>query len=437
MEYTKTVKLVVDKLARALLAAVLIFAAPSCAIVTDKVVGVSAIEATELEELLAEDSEVLVIDIRDRESYRQGHIKGARSLLVDELHGFFANTHIPRNHEIVAVCYNGNQTREAVAIAQAAGFERTVHLRDGMTAWREQGLEVERGGGESVASSLLEPTVITPTLHEQSFLTLSACVIKPAYMLISLLIIIALWRKRERDLALLRWSMVAFLIGESLCAANYLVTGGESDSLELAHGFGMVVMGALLPWGFFALLDRRVLRLTPEDARCAVQRFCGRCWKRDAGSCGVHRLFQLLAPLLALVSLIPWSGPLRPRYLSMSVFGHEILYVRSLTQLLIEQRLYPTVAAIAFLVTAVMLSGGKRSLHRTELPFFIGMGFLSFALLRFFLSHSFPAMQGWTDVWEEATELFTICSLAVVLWLFRHQLSLVRRPRREATEGPT
>lgn len=434
MARTKAARQVVKKLSRALVGVALICAAPSCAIGTDKVVGVRAIEADELEERLEANPDLLLIDIRDRASYRQGHIPGARSILVDDLHGFFANTHISRNHDVVAVCYNGNQTREAVAIAQASGFERTVHLRGGMTVWREGRRDIESGHGQSVDSSLFATTVVTPSLLEQSFLTLSACVIKPAYMIISLLIIIALWRKRERDLALLRWSMVAFLIGEGLCAANYLVTGGESDSLELAHGFGMVVMGVLLPWGFFSLVDRRVLRLTPEDARCAVQRFCGRCWKRDAQSCGVHRLFQLLAPLLALVSLIPFSGPLRPRYLSMSVFDHEILYVRSLTQLLIEQRLYPAVAAIAFLVTAVMLSGGKRSLHRSELPFFIGMGFLSFALLRFFLSHSFPAMQGWTDVWEETTELFTICSLAVVLWIFRYQLSLVRPPHRPRAE---
>ena len=55
----------------------------------------------------------------------------------------------------------------------------------------------------------------------------------------------------------------------------------------------------------------------------------------------------------------------------------------------------------------------------------MGLGLLSFSLLRFFLQHAFGQAVVWANAWEELTELATVLTLIAILWIFRGQLGLV------------
>jgi hypothetical protein len=203
---------------------------------------------------------------------------------------------------------------------------------------------------------------------------------KPVYLLLSFLLVRLLWRARATPLRLLRHGLLWFFVGETLCAVNfYLHRPGLLFPIELLHGLGMVAMSALVPWGLWRLLDDRVLRYDDPEAGCAVQRLCGRCWKREPVRCGLHDLMYPLVVALAVVALMPLTAPLRP-----TMFTTEILV------------------------------------------FYAALGFTLYPLLRHLLANAYRDALYWSDFWEEATELVTIASLAALLVLFRRPLGLAR-----------
>lgn len=264
---------------------------------------------------------------------------------------------------------------------------------------------------------------MTPLLAQVA-VTVTATVVKPLYMLLSVLLVLFLRGAPGTDLRLLRLGLLAFFVGESFCAANYLGTGGNSALLELGHGLGMVGMGALLSWGLFDLVDTRVIRLSDPAVPCAAVRLCGRCWKRDAKTCPAHRVLLLAAPLLAVVSCLPLCAPLAPRAEVLDILGTPVLFAWPVDQQILEIRVLPAVAVAAFLVSGLLLLQGRRGLARARAPFFLGVGCLTYALLRLGLCSVFASVPPWADAWEEITELLAMGGLAWVLILLRAPLGL-------------
>ena len=102
--------------------------------------------------------------------------------------------------------------------------------------------------------------MITPTVLEQSFLTLSGCVIKPSYMILSLIIMVAAITGIAYTVASLGsnaeippgiFGFVAFLLGLMLVAhwvVRKFATGADATLLPLAallHGIGFVMITRL------------------------------------------------------------------------------------------------------------------------------------------------------------------------------------------------
>jgi len=101
--------------------------------------------------------EVTVLDVRPRAEYRAGHIPGAVSVPLEELHSAIAA--LPRDLKIVAYC-RGTLCAfapEAVRALRRAGF-RAARLEEGFPAWRRAGLPVDTGD----ASTIEAPTPGAP-----------------------------------------------------------------------------------------------------------------------------------------------------------------------------------------------------------------------------------------------------------------------------------
>ena len=66
----------------------------------------------------------------------------------------------------------------------------------------------------------LPATILSIPWSEQLLVIISGLVIKPAYMVLSFVLILFLRRNPARDLVLIKWSLITFLAGEGFCAAN-------------------------------------------------------------------------------------------------------------------------------------------------------------------------------------------------------------------------
>lgn len=93
----------------------------------------------------AEDSGLVVLDVRPRDEYEQGHIPGSISVPLDELADRLRT--FGRDAEIVAYCRGPYcvMAPQAVELLRRHGF-RARRLEDGMPEWRLAGLPVAIGG---------------------------------------------------------------------------------------------------------------------------------------------------------------------------------------------------------------------------------------------------------------------------------------------------
>ncbi len=137
-----------------------------------------------------------------------------------------------------------------------------------------------------------------------------------------------------------------------------------------------------------------------------------------------------LLPVLAVLCLVPLTAPPRPQVLDYSVFGSMVRDEITPFIEIMQIRVYPLFGLWLFAVAFIDLRAGKAGLERAKAPFFVGVGFLTFALMRFLLQQAFGQAVFWANAWEEVTELATILSLIFVLWTFRTQLGFARGGRR-------
>lgn len=104
-----------------------------------------ALTAEELEDRL-DMEEVVVLDVREEEEYRAGHIPGARSLPVDRLEARLDD--LPEDKEIVAYCRGPYcvYSDDAVRHLREQGYEAR-RLEEGFSDWAAGGRPVNEGIG--------------------------------------------------------------------------------------------------------------------------------------------------------------------------------------------------------------------------------------------------------------------------------------------------
>lgn len=88
---------------------------------------------------------LLVLDVRERDAYEQGHIPGARLLPRGQLE-LRVNQELPDpTVRIVACCEFGRVSTLATATLREMGYLRAAALDGGMQAWREAGYPLKAG----------------------------------------------------------------------------------------------------------------------------------------------------------------------------------------------------------------------------------------------------------------------------------------------------
>jgi glyoxylase-like metal-dependent hydrolase (beta-lactamase superfamily II) len=91
------------------------------------------------------EPDMVLLDVRERDAYLQGHIPGARLLPRGQLE-LRINDELPDpTRRVLTCCEFGRISTLAAATLRMMGYERTVALDGGMQAWRAAGYPIEVG----------------------------------------------------------------------------------------------------------------------------------------------------------------------------------------------------------------------------------------------------------------------------------------------------
>ncbi len=100
------------------------------------------LDAVQASARLGQSPRPYMLDVRQPDEYRQGHISGAELIPLGELTQKMRR--IPKDREIICVCHSGNRSSVAARQLAAAGY-KVSNMRGGMIGWERAGLPVKKG----------------------------------------------------------------------------------------------------------------------------------------------------------------------------------------------------------------------------------------------------------------------------------------------------
>ena len=99
---------------------------------------IESVEAQALWDELHDLDAPLVVDVRERREFNQGHIPQAQLIPLLKLFGDISQ--IPKDRPVVFVCRSGRRSTRATYALSNQGFENVRFLQGGMLAWEAAGL---------------------------------------------------------------------------------------------------------------------------------------------------------------------------------------------------------------------------------------------------------------------------------------------------------
>ncbi|EDP58263.1 rhodanese-like domain-containing protein [Vibrio sp. AND4] len=88
----------------------------------------------------------VVVDIRSKDEFKQGHITDALHILPSDIKaGNLGSLENRKSDPIILVCKTGQTAQESANLLVKAGFENVSLLKNGLIAWNEANLPLLRG----------------------------------------------------------------------------------------------------------------------------------------------------------------------------------------------------------------------------------------------------------------------------------------------------
>jgi len=103
---------------------------------------VPTLSALELKEKLRDGKQPFLLDVREPDEFRPGHIAGAKLIPLGELS--IRINEVPKGREIVCICASGQRSVPAARSLISAGYSASS-LENGMLAWQMAGLPIQKG----------------------------------------------------------------------------------------------------------------------------------------------------------------------------------------------------------------------------------------------------------------------------------------------------
>lgn len=104
--------------------------------------GAASLSAADAKTRLDSDPTLFILDVRQPDEFRGGHIANSKLIPLGELGQRLAE--LPKDREILCVCRSGSRSGMAAQQLSAAGYQ-VINLQGGLMAWAGAGYPLKQG----------------------------------------------------------------------------------------------------------------------------------------------------------------------------------------------------------------------------------------------------------------------------------------------------
>ncbi len=392
--------------------------------------SVSNISAEDAIEMLNKNEDkTLLIDVRDSVEYNHEHVEGAYHWPVDEINKLKSMQEIPdeyKNKTLLLICNSGYITTGAVNSLEKLGVNSAINVTGGMQKWAKFGYQFSKQKYSHFIhyNSHKYLSFQATNKFDQFIAFLSAFIVKPLYMILSLLLIWILRKSQHIDLVVLRWGIIFFFIGEFLCMMNYTFFNDESYLSEYLHCVGMAMCFSFSIYALIEGIDQRIIKLNNPDSKCSFVKLCGSCIKYNDVKCKMKSFYQLLLFIFILICFIPLTTDYNLHGYTTKIYGEEYFYAQLKIYQIFENVFCPINAILLFILSLISLKFIKTQIipFQSQIFFAGGAGLILFGLFRLIILQIFHSNLVWYGFWEEFTEFLFISFILFVLYIYKKTL---------------
>jgi len=97
---------------------------------------VTNISSDEVIELIKQNKNLIILDVRSVLEFKNGHIEGSRSIPVNDLSSRLNTLEKFKNIPILVYCKSGGRSPSAVRILSKNNFAQIYQLKHGLATWK-------------------------------------------------------------------------------------------------------------------------------------------------------------------------------------------------------------------------------------------------------------------------------------------------------------
>ncbi len=114
------------------------------ALMTTGQVGAKDISQSQLQQLMKNDKQLIVLDVRTVEEFEEGHIPNALNIPHKELEARLAELSGAKHTQVVIYCRSGRRAEVAKQVLVKNGFDQLDHLSGDFNEWTSNNLPTSK-----------------------------------------------------------------------------------------------------------------------------------------------------------------------------------------------------------------------------------------------------------------------------------------------------
>ncbi len=97
----------------------------------------TSVKVAEAFDLIKEDKEIYILDVRTRGEYMKGHLRGAKNIPLNDIEKRIGK--VPMGKKVLVYCQTGSRSVRAIRRLEVAGYPSLFHMHEGYRGWKKAG----------------------------------------------------------------------------------------------------------------------------------------------------------------------------------------------------------------------------------------------------------------------------------------------------------